>query len=345
MARSTRSPAPAIGAKTQILALVGPEATLKRDHLDALRAALEEAHGQVDTFRYDGAACALADVLDELRSYSLLQQHKIVIVDNADTFVSAHRAALERYTEAAVDSATLVLRADRWNSGKLDKLIAKVGAIIKCAKPSVVQAQSWLVERSKAMCGRALSRQVAARIVARIGPDLGRAENELGKLALLAGPEGDIDEHLVDQLVGSDSQEQAYAVQEALLASLADHSRRCTAAIEKIHELLDVSRQADVLVVYFVADLVRKLHQGFWMMSEGMAPAQIARQLRFWGSGEAAFTKVLGRLDARTVQTMFDRVVQIDIRGKSSLGPAWRNLERVCVQLKQVAAHADRATG
>ena len=326
-----------------MVALYGGEPVLIREHIEQLTAALEKAHGQTESYAFDGRSCGVADVLDELRSFSLLQCYKIVIVDDAEQFVTAHRAALERYAQAPVDHATLVLRSTKWRHGKLDKLIEKVGALIACDAPSAAACEAWLRKRSKFAHQCTLDPKAAAHLVSRIGPDLGRLDGELSKLVLLAEPGKPIGEQLIDTIVGRDSDEQAYAVQEALLGSLvepggSDRRQRGRLAIEKIHELVDLSRQAEVLISYFVADLVRKLYLGLQLKRQGMAEAAIARQLGLFGPRRTPFFRALRVLDDRAVGDLFDAIVDADARSKSGLGNPLRNVERFCVRLADATA-------
>ncbi len=338
--RTTRtSSASPFNAETRICVLHGPDAMIKRQHLDALRGVLEAAHGEVETFRHDGKSCELADVLDDLRSYSLMQQYKNVIVDDAESFVKTHREALGRYAAAPVDHATLVLRSDRWNRGNLDKAIQKVGTLIKCEALKPAAARTWLIERAKTHHQCALSSQAAGRLIERLGTDLGRLDSEVGKLVLMAGPDQAIDAALINQVVGRSSDEEAYAVQTVLLTSLAAarSSGRGDAAagpiIEKIHEVVDLSRRSDFLVGYYIADAVRKLHQGLTMKQQGQSPSAIARQLPFWGPSEQAFVRLLGRLDADRTGALFDAAVDADARAKSGFGDLVGNAEGFCVRL------------
>ncbi len=340
---SAKSAAGSIGAATRVLVLYGAEPMLMRQHLEQLTAALEKAHGETESFSFDGRTRAVADVLDELRSFSLMQCYKIVIVDDADQFVSAHRAALERYAQSPVDHATLVLRSGKWRRGNLDKLIVKVGAIVSCDTPTPAGAQTWLVGRSKSQHQHTLSQNAAALLVRRIGPDLGRLDSELAKLVLLAGPGERIDARLIERIVGRDSDEQAYEIQEALLESLAGRAGSAPGsrgAIEKIHELVHVSRQADVLIAYFVADLVRKLHVAAHLRRQGVTDAAIAREVGIFGGRRASFFEALRGLDVRVIGDLFDAIVDADARSKSGLGDPVRNVERFCVTLASGAGRS-----
>ena len=73
----------------RIVILRGPARYLMGSYTVELLTVLREAHGEIDEFRFDGAVTEPAVVLDELRSFGLLQSHKIVILDDADKFLAS----------------------------------------------------------------------------------------------------------------------------------------------------------------------------------------------------------------------------------------------------------------
>lgn len=322
---------PALDASTRIAVLYGSDDLLKRTCLQELRAALEQAHGQVETYLFDGKTADLASVLDELRSYSLLDGYKLVTVDEADQFVKNHRDALERYAQQPVDHATLVLRAATWHKGNLDRLIEKAGALIRCDTPKPDEARQWLIDRARQAYDCPLEPRAAQQLVERLGVDRMRLDNELAKLALAAGPGQTITTALVDQLVGRGSEEQAWAVQEAALASI--RSGSAGPIIAKVHELVDLADQPPALVSYFLADLFRKLSLAAMFRQAGWPEGQIARELKLWGDRQRIFFDVLRRLDLDTIKQRFDAAVDAAYRDRMSLGEPMRNLECFCASL------------
>ncbi len=308
---------------TRILVLYGGDELLQKTHLDALRA----IHGDPEVFTYDGKAAALADVFDELRGYSLMQTYKIVVVDPADDFIKSHREALERYWPNPVDHATLVLRCQSWPSNtKLAKgLSATVGGAIKCDEPSPADAAKWLIARAKDTHRSALEPAAAQLLVQRIGPHLMKLDTEVAKLALLAGEGRPIEPGLIEQTVERSSDEAAWAVQEAVLAAIAD--RQPGRAIAKVHELIDLAGQPEVLVLYFVADLMRKLCIARMMKAGGAGESEIARALKLFGQRQGLFFGALRSMRGGDAGRLFDRIVDLDARSKSGLGTPTRNLE------------------
>ena len=333
-AQKNRSQGP--DATTRICVIYGAEAMIKRQQLDQLRDALRIEHGQIETIVFDGVSAELADVLDELRSYGLMQQYKVVIVDDADQFVTNYRQALERYAASPVDNATLVLRGGKWNKGKLDKAIEKVGCVIKCEALSQPKAAQWLVLRAKTEHSRELDQATAMTLVRRLGSDLTRLDTEVAKLAVLTGAGERIDAGLIDDVVGHGSDEAAWEVQEAFLEAACSPGAGSPGGrvIEKLHELIDLSTQPEVLVAYFVADLMRKLYLALMMKRQGMPEGQIGRALKIWpAERQALFMSLLRRLNEDAAGRLFDQIIELDGRGKSGRGSPTRNLERFCAAL------------
>ncbi|MEM9418194.1 MAG: DNA polymerase III subunit delta [Planctomycetota bacterium] len=335
-----------LDANVRVLAVHGPEEAIKKEKIDQLREALEAEHGEIQKFNFDGKVATLAEVFDEVRGYSLMGGYKLVIVDPADDFVKAHREPLERYAQSPVDHATLVLRSAGWNRGNLDKYIAKVGAVIKCEPPKPAEAVVRLVARAKDVHGMSIDRPAAQLMVDRLGVHLVRLETELDKLAAMAGAlspkgrsmksAGGIDRAMVEQAVGKSSDEKAWEVQESILAAMGARNASAGAIVTKVRELIDLGGQPEILVMYFVADLARKLAVGGQMRAAGDPEGAISKALKLWGPRQRLFMDVLRKVGPEGGARLLDMALTADARSKSGFGPAGRNLEGLCVQMADV---------
>ncbi|MGA1393980.1 MAG: DNA polymerase III subunit delta, partial [Phycisphaerales bacterium] len=203
-----------LDASMRIVVLHGRELFLLWEWSRMLTERLREAHGDVGVVRFDGSNAPVADVLDELRSFGLLEPHKLVIVDDAERFlaVESKRRSLEQYAASPEEQATLLLRAGTWRPGNFDKLVAKVGTIMKCEPVSEEKAIAWCIARASKRHEADLDREAASLLVERIGSDLGRLDGEIGKLAVSpaaaeAGQRPRIDRGLVAAMVGASREE------------------------------------------------------------------------------------------------------------------------------------------
>ena len=88
-----------------VYAVVGNDAFRKRQAIEAICDQLAKGGGSDEgPSRYEGAKTELAIVLDDVRTYSLLGGARIVIVEDADPFITRNRANLEKYCAEPVDS-------------------------------------------------------------------------------------------------------------------------------------------------------------------------------------------------------------------------------------------------
>lgn len=327
---TSRKASHAISADTRILVLHGPEQMVMQETMGELKAAIKACYGDYETFRFDGKAATLAEVFDELRGYSLMSTYKLVVVDEAEPFVKAYRSALERYADSVVDHATLVLRTPTWHKGNLDKLIERVGAVIKCDPPKPDAAAQWLIDRAKSHHDSQLKPNAASALVERVGPHLMLLDAELGKLAVMSS-DGTIDLKLVDAAVGQSSDAKAWVMQEPLLMGMARHSAR--EPLEMVSELIDLAGHDVVPVMWAAMDLCRKLSVAWAMRSAGQSEQAIAKAMKLWGTQVRPFMDVVRKLDADSATRLLHAALQTDYRSKSGLGDGRRNLEALCVTL------------
>ncbi|MHC5008218.1 MAG: DNA polymerase III subunit delta, partial [Planctomycetota bacterium] len=331
----------ALDAAMRIVVLHGPEVFLLTEGAKRLYELLEAEHGTdaIQRFTFDGETAELADVLDELRTFGLFQDHKLVIVDKAERFLgggakdadegaggskgqgAARRRALEAYAENPCAGATLLLRAEKWHRGKLDKLVAKVGAVIKCEHPKDRDAVAWAVAACPDRHGLAIERPAAQLLVGRVGPGLARLDTELAKLAAFVGPGRKIGRDDVVELVGLSRQEKAWELQTAIMTG------QPGVACAKMRELREVSQLEKELVTWAVNDLLRRLHTVAQLCRQGVSTRSLIQSHRLWGATGERIIEVARRSDPGIFARLLDRAVRTDLANKSGLGEPDRNLE------------------
>src|SRR6476659_2776604 len=122
-------------AVSPVYALVGTDSFRQLQVLGDILTAMPSDVQRVDA---DGERAELADVLDELRSFAMFGGAKVVIVRNADEFISRFRESVEDYVNKPSSSATLVLRCTSLpKNQRIYKLIVKAGAVEECEPPKV----------------------------------------------------------------------------------------------------------------------------------------------------------------------------------------------------------------
>lgn len=354
-----------VSAATRFLILHGKDRFRADEELRTLRGALEKAHGKdgVDTVRFDGAQGAriMADVLDECRSMGLMQQFKVVLVDNADQLVKAAddegeaprgkgrrgpavqsaRDMLESYAEEPSSSATLVLRAGTWRPGNLDKAVAAIpdggGSVIKCEPLGGQEAVAWAIKQAKARHKTSIDASAAAMLVDAVGTEQGRLDNELEKLALAAGGAGEpITAGLISEMVGVSREDEFWSIQNSLLLGEA------ATPLAQLRELIEVSRHDPVPIAHSYVEMARKVHLAARGMQAGVQISTMAGPLKVFGWGDARDRQLAQIASAAksagvpAAARLFAAAVATDAAGKSGLGEPVRNLEVLTVKFAAV---------
>jgi DNA polymerase-3 subunit delta len=188
-----------------LVAVFGAEAFLKREVLRALRSLV--AAGDDDELggrSLAGSEADLRDVIDELSTVSLFgDAPRLVIVEEAEAFVTEHRAALERYLENPAKQGVLVLDVKTWRSDtRLAKsTLAAGGLAIRCEPPKLAPLRDWLTHYGREL-GISLQRDALSLLLELAPLEIGILQQELAKLAVCVGPGGKITPAIVQENVG-----------------------------------------------------------------------------------------------------------------------------------------------
>jgi DNA polymerase-3 subunit delta len=192
----------------------GDEAFLKRLVLKQLRG---EAVGEEEASvtRLEGEKAQWRELADGLASFSLFGGggRRLVIVENADDFVSAHRGELEDLAAEPVRSGILLLDVKTHASNtKLYKAVEAGGLQVECKLPEKAAGKKkvldedrlirWLGQWAEQQHQVKLPQNAANVLVELVGNELGLLDQSLAKLALFVKPNEAVTADLVREVVG-----------------------------------------------------------------------------------------------------------------------------------------------
>ena len=333
--------APKFNAGMRVIALIGDDAFLVPYYTRQLVDALETVHGEIERFDFNGDNTSPAEILDELRTYGLLQQHKLVVVDKADRLLAAKadgggpskaRGLFEKYVASPCEDATLLLRADTWHRGKIDKAIDQVGVVHRVKPLGPADTLRWVQGRVAKAHNGSIEQAAAERLVRRVGCNLARLDAELAKLTAMCVDGAPIGTSLIDEAVPLSREEKAWVIQDAILGGGAARG------LSTLHELLSVSRQSDVLVAWAVTDMLRRLHAASRMREAGMSAQQIRKDLKLWGPAGDATLSVANRVSPDRLAHLLGDALRGQQRLRSGVGRADRMLEVMLVEIAETLA-------
>jgi DNA polymerase-3 subunit delta len=321
----TRAPK---GEPRPVYLLHGEEDFLKRQVLAVLRQRV--LGGDADAMglsTHEGDEVELSTVRGELETLPFLSPRRLVVVHNADKFVTEHRAALEKYVAHPSATGVLVLDVASWPSNtKLAKAL-DADATITCKALSAQRLPEWCVQRADSAYGTQLVPAAANLLVDLVGAEMGQLDQDLAKLAVYAGDRNRIDADDVDKLVGSSRAEKTWKIFDAIAAGSQGE------ALTILDRLLDQGEEPIRLLGAFSMQL-RRLAQAYRLNQQGAPLYAALEQSGVPPFGIKSAEQQFRHLGGRRAERLYDWLLETDLglKGSSQLPPRTL-LERLVVQL------------
>jgi DNA polymerase-3 subunit delta len=311
-----------------IYVLHGDEDFLKRRVLAAVRILVlgrdGDAFGLAD---YDGEKAAFAAVHDELATLPFLNTRRLVVVHDADAFVTRNRSALEKYAANPAPTGVLVLEVKSWPSNtRLYKLVDADGTLA-CKAPPAYKLPAWCIQWAASEHGKQLSGPAAELLVQLIGADMGQLDQELTKLALYVGQASRIDVGDVDRLVGCSRTENTWKIFDAVAQG------QPAEALAILDRALEHGEEPIRILGAFSMQL-RRLAQAARLTQMGQPLRAALEQVGVSSYNARSCEQQLRYLGRRRIDRLYDWLLEVDLglKGSSQL-PARTVLEKLVVQL------------
>jgi len=258
------------------------------------------------------ATAELSEVLDELRTLPFLAPCRIVVVRDADAFVSAHREALEKFLAGPPDTAALVLIMLSWRKDtRLAKLAKKIGETFDCSKPNTSELARRL-KHAAAKRAKKLSAEAARLLCDWIGPDLGTLDAEVEKLSLYVGDRETIGPDDVCEMVTVSAGPAAFALTNAITDGDA------SAALEALGRSLTI-RGAEFMTLGQIAWHLRRALRACRLLDAGTPMDQAIPRMP--PSAKKAFAAMLRRKSTAAFGSDFRSLIRCDLAMKSGDKP------------------------
>lgn len=318
------------GQVKPIYVVTGDEDFLKRHVLAALRQLVlgpEDDGFGIST--YPGEKASWAVIHDELETLPFLGSRRLVIVENADPFVTRSRPLLEKYVDRPTAKGVLILEVKTWPSTtRLAKMI-ETAATIQCKAPAPHRLPEWCVQRATAGHGKPITLSAAQMLVELVGPEMGLLDQELAKLTAYVGSASKIDAGDVDKVVGNSRAENIWKIFDAI------GSGQTAAALTILDRLLDQGEDPIRILGAFSMQL-RRLAQCARLAIQGLPiPAALDKAgVPAWA--QKGCEQQLRHLGRRRASSLYDWLLEADLgmKGSSQLSPRTQ-LERLIIQLAQ----------
>ena len=308
-----------------VYALVGPDPFLQLLKLAEIQRDLPKDAQRIDV---EGERAELAEVLDELRSFAMFGGRKVVVVRDADEFITRFRQPLEEYVAAPSDSATLVLRvASLPGNQRIHKAIARVGKVEDCSPPK--DLARWVADRARSAHGVVMDADAARMLVDLVGDDMGRLDNEIAKLAIDADETGGkVGAQKVSQTVAFQREQEMWDLTNALAAGDAAE------ALRRWRQLIQLDPSAEFRAVTWLGMWLENVRKCLALKRKGLNSFSICQQLRIWPREiQEPFLRTAQDLGEAGAAHALDLLAEVDHQSKTGVGDAAANVERFILEL------------
>jgi DNA polymerase-3 subunit delta len=252
-----------------------------------LQQLIEPSQRATGLFVADAGEVSVADVLDELRTVPFLTPKRVVVVKNADEFVSQNRPVLEKYFDNPCRTGQLILTVRTWDARtKLAKKLPEVGKLIEVKQPPSWQLPGRLSKYAGDAHDKRLDKDAAELLIELTGDDLPRLYSEIDKLAVFADAEKVITAKHVESLIGYNRIYGAFEVIDAMVAG------KTAEAIARLRNMFAEDKNAEYTVVGAFAFHFRRMYHATVLLEKGTSTSEVAKRLRIWANIESFFAQV-----------------------------------------------------
>ncbi|MDO5581463.1 MAG: DNA polymerase III subunit delta [Planctomycetia bacterium] len=144
-------------------------------------------------------------VRQELATMSMFGgDRRLVLVDQADNFISAFRPDLENYVQKPSSSGILILQPKSFAANtRLFKLVDANGLMIDCRTAAAEQILSWMIGWAQQKHHINLVQPAAEMLLEKVGEDLGMLDQQLARLALIIPENAILSPDIISKNVGN----------------------------------------------------------------------------------------------------------------------------------------------
>ena len=240
---------------------------------------LEPEQRAVGLFNADPMEVSVGAILEELQTMPFLAAKRVVVVKDADDFVSKNRELLESYFDNPCSTSALILTVSSWPSNtRLAKKLSKVGKLTRVTQPKSWELPGRLIQYACDAHDKKLTKDAAELLVGLTGETLGLLYGEIDKLALFIGDDKVIEPRHVESLTGHNRLFNAFAVIDAMTAGDA------AGAVGRLRKMFAEDKSAEFTIVGAFAFHFRRMFNAKVLLEKGQSFSAVAGQLKIWGN-------------------------------------------------------------
>lgn len=302
----------------------------ERFFVDRAVAALRRATvGSGDSWNeesFQGKGGSGSQIVEAARTLPMMAPVRFVLVRGADQLANAEQDKLAAYLADPVDSACLVLLAEKLDGrGKLAKAAKAAGVYFDASPLRQNELRGFVAAEAKARRLR-LDADAGAALIDAIGNDLPAFDDALERLSLYVGEGAHIDLRAVEACISRVRVESIWALVDAV------GQRNQRAALQAAASLL-ADREPPLRILAMVARQLRQVARMADGLQHGMNPGQAAKAAGAPPFKANDLARAAKRFDQPQLVAAFSVLAETDLALKGSRRPPETILEGAIMAL------------
>ncbi|MBN1805676.1 MAG: DNA polymerase III subunit delta [Sedimentisphaerales bacterium] len=288
---------------------------------------MEPSQRATGLFNADTISVMASEVLDELRTAPFLTDKRIVLVKDADKFISANRELLEKYFDNPCSTGRLIFTVRTWDTRtKLARKLAKAGKLINIKQPNRSELPQRLIKYADNAHGKKLGRDAAEILIELTGEELSMLYGEIDKLALFVDKEKIITVKHVESLIGHNRLFNVFAVIDAVIDG------NVGVAVERLRSMFAQDKSSEFSVVGAFAYHLRRMFDAKILLDKGVRTDEIARKCNVWSQRDKFFSQ-LRKKNLKQIGGYLQQLAEADYNIKTGRTKAPVAMEQFVLQL------------
>lgn len=267
---------------------------------------------------FDGSNCSARSVLDEMKTLPLLEEKRLVCVEDADAFIGTCADVIERWPDFSSKSI-LMLVDDKFDKRrKLTKDFMKRGTTVDCDRMDESSLRAWLTSRIR-HAGKEAGSGVTDRMIGRIGDSPASLEQAVEQLIAYTGTNKRISPADVDEALPASTFEEVWN----LTNSMAVRDRAgCLRVIDNLMAL----GEPIYTIIGAISWHTRRLLNAKCLLRSRIPEVHVFRKLRVFPSRSEQFRRQIQNFTADEIKRNLSLLTEADFLAKTSGQPQHRIL-------------------
>lgn len=292
-------------------ALVGRDSFLRNSCVRAICGIASDGEDLCSPIEFNGGHCSIHEVFDELKTMPLLEERRIVCVNDAKEFIQTCSEKIDSWPCFSGKSVLILMDEKLDGRRKLTKQLFEQAVVVNCDRMNELEIKKWITDRIRS-ADKEISADAAERMVTRVGGSAAALDQAIEQLIAYTGP---CKEHItssdVDEAIPAATFEDVWKLTDGLAGR---DPGRC---LEVIEDLMGHGEPV-YTILGAIAWHIRRLLSAKYLLKRGIRQTDVFMKLKVFPSRFEQFGRQLADFTLEEMKRNLSLLTETDFFVKTS---------------------------